>query len=589
MANKTFSTSTIKQNPFSRGLADKNAGATITITNSSGSSTTYDLSSTNSINLTSQGYYTLTTNRAVTLFSQLWGAGGAGGFNASVGASRGSAGGYVHGNISLVPSTTYVILVGQGGRAPAQTTGRSFPDGGSHEQANGLMGGGGGSTRFGQYSQSGFNITNTSADYNNTNAVYLLIAGGGGGGSDYIFHSDGQGEISGYGGGTNGANGGAYYANGGEYVDSPGYGGSQSSGGNGGQRGRLTFSQSGSKYYGGNGSGGGGGGGYYGGGGAKGYYSIGGGGSGFINSAVTDARFFTTTSGVNSYYISPNPLGNIPSSTSGYGGLVGGSNGYDGAISFSLPTTTSVNSLTSSTKLGKSPETAAFSAKEIYNSGVTTNGDYWVKGSGSNPYKVFCLMDRLGGGWTRVMRLPIKYDTQDRNYYTFTEGIGYDTYSTGPFNLASSLFGNANGTDLTVMYRVVGGEVGQGFPGRLVGAMYRGYYLTEALDAAKLSGNITNVNPQYSVDGINFVNYISSPLGKANNRWNLVHSQFADAGIGGYNYNGQASGIVLHGDGPENDPLAPNIGSLYGYVENFGLVGGGTNWFYVDIYIRKDL
>lgn len=273
-------------------MSDKNSGAVITITNSVGSSTVYNLSSTNSISLTSQGYYTLTTDRPISLFTQLWGAGGAGGVNSSNGASRGSAGGYTHGNVPLLPSTTYVILVGQGGRAPASSTGRSFPDGGQSQNANSFQGGGGGSTRFGAYIQSGFNLTNTSANYNNTSSIYLLIAGGGGGGCDYVLHSANRGEVAGYGGGTNGADGGGYYADGGEYMDSPGYGGSQSSGGAGGVRGRLTFSESGSKYYGGNGSGGGGGGGYYGGGGARGYYSQGGGGSGFINSSVIDGRFF---------------------------------------------------------------------------------------------------------------------------------------------------------------------------------------------------------------------------------------------------------------------------------------------------------
>jgi hypothetical protein len=588
MANKTFSTSTVTQNPFNRGMADKNAGATITITNSAGSPTIYNLSSTNSISLTSQGYYTLTTDRAVTLFTQLWGAGGAGGFGNDP--SRGSAGGYVHGNVSLLPSTTYVILVGQGGRAPASTTGRSFPDGGQNEQQNSTAGGGGGSTRFGSYSQSGFNITNTSADYNNTNAVYLLIAGGGGGGSSWVLHSDGKGIVAGYGGGTNGADGGGYYANGGEYIDSPGFGGSQSAGGNGGQRGRLNFSQSGSKYYGGNGSGGGGGGGYYGGGGARGYYSQGAGGSGFINSSVIDGRFFVTTHGVDSYFLSPNPLGNRPSSTSGFGGLTGGNTGYDGAISFSLPSTTSVVSLTSSIKLGKSPETAAFSAKEIYNSGVTTNGDYWVKGSGSNPYKVFCLMDRLGGGWTRVMRIPRDYDTQDRNYYTFTEGIGYDTYSTGPFNLASSLFGNTNGTDLTVMYRVVGGAAGADFPGRLAAAMYRGFYLNETWDGAKI-GSVTSLNPQYSTDGVNFTNYTGTAFSKANSMWNLAHAHPTGSGaaLGDYNYNGLGAGIALHGPGPDGSAASAKVTTIYTYVDQYGLAQGNSAWQYIDIYIRKDL
>lgn len=232
---------------------------------------------------------------------------------------------------------------------------------------------------------------------------------------------------------------------------------------------------------------------------------------------------------------------------------------------------------------------AAFSAKEIYESGITQNGNYWVKGKGSTPRQVYCLMDRMGGGWTRVMRIQRDYNYAQNNFYTYNVGSSFDSSVNSTFNLAANLFGNTNGTDLSVMYRVVGStSTGGGpFPGYMGGAIWRGVYLDDAWNDALDSGSLRTTTTQYSLDGINFTNLTQGPLGKANSSWNLVHASFADANlIGHYAYPSQASGFILgHGGGLGSNYAQQN----YGYIENQGNVGGESTWSYVDVYIRKDL
>ena len=285
-----------------------------------------------SYSLSTQGYKTVTVNADMSVYIDMWGAGGgtSDGDSSSPDPSHGSAGGHVYGQITLLAGTTYVVLVGEGGKQG--TTARSFPDGGNMANANTNRGSGGGSTRFGLYAQSGFNLTNSSTDYNNTNAVYQLIAGGGAGGAAYATD---LGTIAGYGGGTNGASGGGYFSSDGS--NSVGGGGTQSSGGSGGTGGRLANGTAGSKYLGGTGTGTGGGGGYYGGGGSSGYYSQAGGGSGFINSSsglLTNTGFQTAST----YYTAPSGTRSNRPGTSGNGQLFTTNNGnaVDGAIVFTL-------------------------------------------------------------------------------------------------------------------------------------------------------------------------------------------------------------------------------------------------------------
>jgi len=238
--------------------------------------------------------------------------------------------------------------------------------------------------------------------------------------------------------------------------------------------------------------------------------------------------------------------------------------------------------------LGLTSANAQFSAKEIYESGVTTNGNYWVKGNGSTPQQVYCLMDRCGGGWTRVMRIQRNFNGSTRNFYTANIGSTFDSSVNTTFNLAPSLFGNATGTDLSIMYRVVGsgGAAGSSFPGSQGGAIWRGYALTDTWNMTKDIGNIaSDGDPEYSTNGVTFTDYTNtSPLGKANSQWNMVHANFS-SGVGYYGQGDQTSGFILgHGGALGNDVFEQN----YGYIEGHGSVGGEATWSYVDVYIRKD-
>ena len=289
-------------------------------------------SSGNAYKLSTQGYYLVTTNADLNVYIDLWGAGGGTSTtsSSSPNPSHGSAGGHTYGQMTLLNGTSYVLLIGRGGRN--STADRMFPDGGEMDNAHTNRGNGGGSTRFGLYTQSGFNLTNTASDYNNTNAVYHLIAGGGGGGSHY---ASGSGSLAGYGGGTNGAGGGGYFSS--EGSSSPGGGGTQSAGGSGGTGGRLSNGTAGAKYSGGAGTGGAGGGGYYGGGGSSGYYSQGGGGSGFINSTsglLSNTGFQTAST----YYTAPSGTrSNRLNGNEGNGGLhSSGGIAPDGGVVFTL-------------------------------------------------------------------------------------------------------------------------------------------------------------------------------------------------------------------------------------------------------------
>jgi hypothetical protein len=278
------------------------------------------------------GFYTFVPEYDMTLFMDMWGAGGGGGYGGHT-TRLGGAGGEAYGEINVTAGTEYVFLVGAGGYYGnhPNTTVMRFPDGGgSYSTGNTLGAGGGGSTRFGEQNQSDFTITNSAADYNNTNAVYYMIAGGGGGGCEYGT----SGSQGGYGGGLNGRDGLSYYSSDG--ANAVGRGGSQTGGGAAGYGGRVgSVAQAGDKYRGGYGASGGGGG-YFGGGGSDGYYAQAGGGSGFLNSSyVTNGNFATTSDGGTAYYTAPNANSLLPSGGANGGvgnGGTAGNWGSDGGI-----------------------------------------------------------------------------------------------------------------------------------------------------------------------------------------------------------------------------------------------------------------
>jgi hypothetical protein len=250
--------------------------AQITIVTPSSSSTTSTFAPGFSYSFTSIGTYTITiTNGYGNAGLTINGGGGGGG---NQGNSVGGNGGRSTGNITLLSSNTYFMLIGEGGnyQGPGAGPGPTVIGGGGLCGTQGFGGQGGG--------YSGLFITSVSQ----VNSV--LVAGGGGGGA-YEANTNG-----GAGGGSSGAAG----ANG---VDTGGGGGTQVAGG---AASSAAGSSAGSALQGGSpgtsgdgGGGGGGGGGYWGGGGGAGSNpgSAGGGGSGYINTTFITSGVTTQGSG----------------------------------------------------------------------------------------------------------------------------------------------------------------------------------------------------------------------------------------------------------------------------------------------------
>ena len=241
-----------------------------------------DVTSGDSYNLTTAGYYTVTIPSASEPIAfDMWAWGGGGGSTPGPGPGNGGAGGGVRGRTTFTAPSVLTIIVGNGG---AHTV-AGWPDGGSSPDE----GGGGGSSRIAATEIPQPTINDTGNDY-------LLIGGGGGGGTSWAT----SGIYGGSAGYPSGNPGGLYYPADGAVF---GKGGTQSAGGAHGGAGRQPAGLPGAKYSGGFGQGGGGGGGYYGGGGAGGYYAIGGGGSGYIDSTLTNTASFSASPGPSTHRV----------------------------------------------------------------------------------------------------------------------------------------------------------------------------------------------------------------------------------------------------------------------------------------------
>ena len=227
------------------------------------------------------------TTTSITVY--MWSAGGAGGYS-----GVGGAGAYLQGVLSVTPSSSLTVIVGQGGTV----NGTSAFGGGGVGSVGGWTGGGGG----GGYS----GIFNSSTP--------LAIVGAGGGAAFYSAVGGCGDSVTGTGirGTTNGST-------------QSGYGGTQSAGGAGGTGG-LANGSAGIYLRGGAGDpswSSGGGGGYYGGGGGATDNSIGGSGAG----GSSYSSLLTSIVASNS----PNTGMNAPNTSSTYyaSGVAVGGSGYE--------------------------------------------------------------------------------------------------------------------------------------------------------------------------------------------------------------------------------------------------------------------
>lgn len=246
------------------------------------------------------------------------------------------------------------------------------------------------------------------------------------------------------------------------------------------------------------------------------------------------------------------------------------------------------NIIINPTNDGSSSTRAAVSATDIFNLGITTNGNYWIKGTGSTPYQMYCILDSTikGGKWMRTTSILRNHDLANQNWYTYATGSDYTLSNTSStFNVPPSIFGNQYGNDLTAMFRVVGGVGAASTPGTMIGAIYKGGNLSFAFNDSLASGDMTNTSGfTYSTDGVNFTPYTTTAMTKANNNWNIVMAHNGTSGtVGHYATTNQTSGFILHASASSTDAA-----KIYGFLEGVGVQSDSANWTRFEIYIRKD-
>lgn len=110
---------------------------------------------------------------------------------------------------------------------------------------------------------------------------------------------------------------------------------------------------------------------------------------------------------------------------------------------------------------GLSAASAAPSALFLRNNlGYTTNGTYWLNPTGTNPFQAWCIMDRDGGGWVKVLQY-----NGNANLNTSSAVNQSGTWTTREVNLASGKLTTAeinalHQTKTTALMRVQSGLPG---------------------------------------------------------------------------------------------------------------------------------
>lgn len=228
----------------------------------------------------------------------------------------------------------------------------------------------------------------------------------------------------------------------------------------------------------------------------------------------------------------------------------------------------------------------ATNATQLYNSGVTQSGYYWIKGSGTTPYQIYCDMTTAGGKWMLLHQFPRNYVSTEAtvgNHFTYS----YNPSDTGPTNTNATRFhvpinifsSNGTGSDLDVYSSVYVTSSWRRF-----GAYWRGLPMSTVFDvpANSTSGSYSVSGTSTSDNGTSFTSTGLSTMAYSSGWKGVTYNK----GDGTYGYNDSSSatgGIIFHTTGPESDGI---IGAIYGWVEGQGLVGGWSGWDYGRVWIR---
>lgn len=409
-------------------VVDPLPSALVTISPAYGGISTWDLSTQGNLLIsTANVSYSITVNRAFDAQIKVWGAGGGGTTDGSIG----GGGGYSQGVLRVDTGNTYRLIIGQGG-------------GGVVGGRNAGGGGAGSGIEFA------------------SNSTPIIVAGGGGGGAQ-----TGTGRAGGAGGGSAGSTGSGSGGAGGSQ-SAPGAGGSGSrrtgaagSGRNGGygstgsQSSRFAygFGTGGwGSYNGGDAGSGGGGGGYFGGGeggGDSGGFG-GGGGAGYIHPTIITNG--STTAG--NAQTPGNNSDSLRLYNAGLGG-VGGTSGSDGVNSSGFDGLIFIGSLTSTNPLG-SINNPASNVSALRTAGITTDGPYWFSTTKqATPFQAYVKFNYIDGGdWALLLKVHSQGDLPSGSSYWTNTAL----YNQNDFNLTSgtwSKYGTWNGIEFTRLMMVM--------------------------------------------------------------------------------------------------------------------------------------
>lgn len=262
---------------------------------------------------------------------------------------------------------------------------------------------------------------------------------------------------------------------------------------------------------------------------------------------------------------------------------------YDGYWVEAVQRLASVNAPMDGTTEGR----AVRFPSDLVRAGQTTSGEYWLRGKGTTPHRLYCFYDG-SSFWARVANIP-RNSVLNFNGYTTTVGTDFSLANTSLFNLETDLFGNQNGTDLQVMLRLVGGSFvgavattpGVGTNASLVGIPLSMTFNGTATQTATLPTN-TAAAEFRSFDGsstgvrrvTSSLQYVGSHASQSNFAWSCSATSATNGASGEVSPND--AGWVLF----STTANTRQANTFFGTMTTTALTSGESTWSRAEIYVR---
>ena len=226
----------------------------------------------------------------------------------------------------------------------------------------------------------------------------------------------------------------------------------------------------------------------------------------------------------------------------------------------------------------------AVSARQLFLNGTTQDGVYPISGvAGGTAYPIYCKMDpqHYGGFWMCFAQIPINTNGPI-NFFSDAYGNSGDLLATNLFSAPISILSNnAYGTDIDVLLELDGRGMRR-TTGNKVGGIWRGIYLSQALDTSHV-GTVSTSTHAYSDDGISWTNGNAATFTKANGSWNVAISTNGGGDYAYDDYNEAKGGWIIHG------LSGYDLGCVYGRAMrgNDAInMGASTDWAVARIFVR---